>query len=144
MFTNNKKEVWGVLGGMGPLASAEFLNTIYEKNMGVKEQESPIVYLISDPTIPDRTECFLNGTQEMLLEHFSSAIEKLAGLGVDRIVVCCVTIHPLVPRLPAYLQEKIVSLVDLVFESVLQDGKKHLLLCTQGSRQMRIFEDHAL
>ena len=83
-----QNEIWGVLGGMGPLASAEFLSTIYEETAGRPEQESPIVYLISDPTIPDRTKCLLNGTEHLLLDHFTSGINKLESLGATRIVVC--------------------------------------------------------
>lgn len=137
-----KREIWGVLGGMGPLASAEFLSTIYEEFGGGREQESPIVYMISDPTIPDRTECLKHGREDLLLEHFSSGINKLVGLGAARIVVCCVTIHPLIERLAAPLRGRIVSLVDMIFEGVMQDDRRHLLVRTEGSRQMRIFEDH--
>lgn len=138
-----QNEIWGVLGGMGPLASAEFLSTIYEETAGRPEQECPIVYLISDPTIPDRTKCLLNGTEHLLLEHFASGINKLESLGATRIVVCCVTIHPLIPRLAAHLQEKTISLVDLIFDSVLQDREKYLLFCTEGTRRMGIFQSHA-
>jgi hypothetical protein len=52
----NKNEISGVWGGMGPLAWAEsFLALFMRKTAGRPEQESPIVYLISDPTISDRT-----------------------------------------------------------------------------------------
>lgn len=138
----NQNEIWGVLGGMGPLASAEFLNTIYEETAGRPEQMCPIVYLISDPTIPDRTKCLLDGTEHLLLEHFTSGMNKLQSMGAGRIVVCCVTIHPLISRLAPLLREKTVSLVDLVFDSVLQGGKKSLLFCTEGTRRMGIFQGH--
>lgn len=140
----NQNEIWGLLGGMGPLASAEFLSTIYEETAGRLEQECPIVYLISDPTIPDRTRCLLDGTEHMLLEHFTSGLNKLESMGATRIVVCCVTIHPLIRRLKAHLREKIISLVDLIFDSVLQGGQKYLLLCTEGTRRMEIFQSHPL
>ena len=45
----------GILGGMGPLASAEFLKTIYEYGTRDLEQRSPACILYSDPTFPDRT-----------------------------------------------------------------------------------------
>jgi aspartate racemase len=138
----NQNEIWGVLGGMGPLASAEFLSTIYEETAGRPEQQCPIVYLISDPTIPDRTKCLLDGTEHLLLEHFTSGMNKLESMGATRIVVCCVTIHPLISSLTAHLQEKTISLVDLIFDSVLQDDRKYLLFCTQGTRRMEIFQSH--
>ena len=138
----NQNEIWGVLGGMGPLASAEFLSTIYEETAGRPEQQCPIVYLISDPTIPDRTKCLLDRTEHLLLEYFTSGMNKLESMGATRIVVCCVTIHPLISCLAAHLREKTISLVDLILDSVLQDGKKHLLFCTEGTRRMGILQNH--
>jgi aspartate racemase len=138
------KQVWGILGGMGPLASAEFVNTIYEQTTLTVEQESPIVILLSDPTIPDRTQSLLNGEDQILLQHFLQRINQLVSFGATKIIVCCMTIHPLIPRLPAVLHQKIISLVDVIFDSVLASGSKHLLLCTEGTRQSCLFENHRL
>ena len=62
-----KKRVLGVVGGAGPLASAEFIKTIYECSLGEREQEAPVVLLYSDPTFPDRTEALLAGDYEPTL-----------------------------------------------------------------------------
>jgi aspartate racemase len=141
---NTQRETWGILGGMGPLASAEFLKTVYEHNTHAAEQETPRVVLLSDPTMPDRTEALLNGRQELLLQRFTEGLNQLVSMRVSRIVVCCVTIHPLLRQLPPWLREKIVSLVDLVFANLLQNGRKHLLICTEGTRKMRVFQNHHL
>ena len=53
----------GILGGMGPLASAEFLKTIYEYGTRDLEQRSPACILYSDPTFPDRTQTIVNGEE---------------------------------------------------------------------------------
>jgi aspartate racemase len=45
----------GVLGGMGPLASAEFLKTIYEESLDGPEQTAPQVVLHSDGSSPGCT-----------------------------------------------------------------------------------------
>lgn len=137
-----KKHVWGVLGGMGPLASAEFLSTIYQRNTTVAEQECPIVILLSDPSFPDRTEAMLNGHTQMLFEQFSARMDQLVSLGVTRIVVCCVTIHPLISRLSSAVRSKVISLLDIIFDRVLQSPRRHLLLCTQGARTMGLFQQH--
>jgi len=138
----HEAQIWGVVGGMGPLASAEFLCTVYEEAAGEAEQELPIVYMVSDPAMPDRTECLISGRERLLIDRFESDLNKLVMIGATRIVVCCVTIHPLICRLPDHLREKIVSLVDLIFDAVCRGPGKHLLFCTEGTRQMRIFQDH--
>ena len=46
---------------MGPLASGEFLGTLYRSNITDPEQDAPVCVMISDPTFPDRTERILRG-----------------------------------------------------------------------------------
>lgn len=142
--TTQEREIWGILGGMGPLASAEFINSIYEETAGCKEQESPIVILWSDPTVPDRTECLLSGRYQPLLERLTSSIQTLASLGATRIVICCMTIHAIIHLLPSVLREKVISLLDVTLETVIRRQSQHLLFCTTGTRKMRLFEEHPL
>jgi aspartate racemase len=137
-------EVWGVVGGMGPLASAEFVNSIYRETASSTEQESPSVILISDPTVPDRTEYLLNGKHDILLQKLASSVEALSAMGATRIVVCCLTIHPLIRRLSPGLRQKIVSLLDLVMDAVLRSRSRNLLLCTTGTRKLQLFQQHVL
>lgn len=138
------REVWGILGGMGPLASAEFLQTIYQESAGAAEQDLPTVLLLSDPTVPDRTENLLNGREDILLDTLKRAISQLFACGATKIVVCCVTIHALFPKLPASWQPKIISLMDVIFEAVLKSNRRHLLIATDGARRTRLFERHRL
>lgn len=136
------EDLLGVLGGLGPLASAEFLKTIYEHGRGGREQESPRVILYSDPTFPDRTEACLSGAVGPLLEKLVDSLTRLHRLGATRVVICCVTMHHLLPALPRDLRERVVSLLDVIFDGVLAGGEPQLLLCTTGAREMRIFERH--
>ncbi|MBD2309510.1 amino acid racemase [Chroococcidiopsis sp. FACHB-1243] len=138
------KKVLGILGGMGPLASAEFLKTIYEFNLADREQEMPVCFLYSDPTIPDRTEAIANGLDDLLLNDLITVLETLYLLGVDKIVIPCITIHYFLPKVPLILREKIVSLVDLILEEVLNRQEHQLLLCTQGTLNACIFQQHRL
>lgn len=144
MKNTERHEIWGILGGMGPLASAEFVHTIYQETIRGTDRDAPTVILLSNPAIPDRTEYLLNGQEDALLEVFSSSVDQLISAGATRIVIACFTIHLLVPRLPKSCQEKIVSLVDLAMEFVLQSKRKHLLLCSTGTKKMELFQRHPL
>ncbi len=44
---------------MGPLSSAGFLATVYRLE-AASEQEMPMIILISDPDVPDRTEAIVS------------------------------------------------------------------------------------
>lgn len=132
----------GIVGGLGPHASAEFVRTIYEHCLGKTEQETPRVLLYSDPTFPDRTQNLLNGSFEPLLNQLVETLTRLQRLGASRFVICCITIHHLLPRLPGELRSRVTSLIDVVFDELAARREPHLLLCTTGTRELGIFQKH--
>ena len=142
MNANGEKRTVGIIGGMGPLSSAEFLKSIYEHSRAEREQEFPSVLMYSDPTFPDRTEAFLNGSTQIVLDQLVESLRSLLAAGVSTIVICCVTIHYLLPRLPAELKQPIVSLLDVIYEQLALTRRKHLLICSNGTRQLNLLESH--
>ncbi|MCK5522464.1 MAG: aspartate/glutamate racemase family protein [Thiomargarita sp.] len=138
------KKILGILGGMGPLASAAFLKTIYECNTTDLEQEQPACILYSDPTFPDRTKAIINQSEEdLLIRSLVKTLEKLTQLGASKIVITCITIHHFLPSVPANLRKNIISLIDIIIQEILREKKRYLLLCTNGTRQAGIFQNHS-
>lgn len=132
----------GIVGGMGPLASAEFVRTIYDYSLaGTVEQGAPVVSLYSDPTVPDRTEALLNGDDTAVFRQFTEALGYLTATGATKIVICCMTIHYMLPKLPSALSSNIISLLDVIYDNLPKQGR-HLVLCSSGTRNLRLFEDH--
>jgi aspartate racemase len=145
MMESRNQKMLGIIGGMGPLASAEFLKTIYEYNLlGQREQQSPKVIVYSDPTFPDRTEALLRGNDQILLANLIEALYQLCELDVSNIVICCITSHYLLPKLPYQLRERVISLVDIILKKILDQQKKHLLICSTGTQKLEIFQNHIL
>lgn len=138
------KQLLGLLGGMGPLASAEFLKTIYEYSgqSCEREQDAPSIVVFSDPSFPDRTEAFLGGNHARVLERLVAALDSLSGLGAEKIVICCMTIHYLLPELPGHLRARVVSLLDVIFDEMEREPGRHLLICSTGTRRLGIFQRH--
>lgn len=144
MTRSGRQVTLGVLGGMGGLASAEFLKTIYEYSgeLHGSEQESPVIVVDSDPSFPDRTEAFLKGDDALLLQRLIEALERLCELGAPRIVICCMTIHYLLPRLPLILRERIISLLDVIVTRLEHFPKQYLLVCSRGTRELGLLQGH--
>lgn len=136
--------LWGVLGGMGGLASAEFARTVYEYNAREAEQDSPVVILYSDPTFPDRTQAFFDNATGAVGDLLTDRLAKLQGLGATRVVLCCVTLHYALPRVPAELRRGVVSLVEVALKGVAAAKRRQLMLCTSGARAARVFQGHEL
>jgi aspartate racemase len=143
-MTVMQREAWGILGGMGPLASAEFIKSIYEHAAGLNEQDHPKVILLSDPAVEDRTCGLLAGRDEAILDSLRRNISTLRSIGLRNIVVCCVTVHQLIQRLPPSWQADIVSLLDTICDAIQKSRQPHLLLCTTGTRKLRLFETHKM
>jgi aspartate racemase len=142
MTEESKTNLLGIFGGLGPLASAEFLKTIYECSIGASEQSAPAVVMYSDPSFPDRTQAFLRGDDDIMLSRLVAVLEQLCEMGASKIVICCITMHHLLPRLPPHLRVRVRSLLDVIFEAVARSRKKHLLVCTNGTRRLELFQRH--
>jgi aspartate racemase len=132
----------GILGGMGPFASADFVRTIYECNLHGPEQESPRCVLLSEPAFPDRTQAILTGDDQRLRAQLEAAIGLLLAADCQRIVLACVTLHHCLDGLPRDMRSRIISLVDVAVAELQRTKERSLMLCTVGTRHARIFERH--
>lgn len=134
--------VLGVVGGMGPLASAAFVQTVYEQAIREREQEGPVVLMVSNPTVPDRTEALLRGEEGELLAYLAESLAWLADGGAGRMVIPCVTAHHLWGKLPREHRARTRSLIDQAFDDLEASPGRHLLLATSGTRKLGIFQGH--
>lgn len=144
-----ERPLLGIVGGMGPLASAELLATLYRLDPPEREQDAPRCVLLSDPAFPDRTEAILQGDTAELSRRLAEAVASLVELGAARVVVACFTAHRVLPELPAELRAQVISLVDLVIEELLPapmepmgPPRSWVLLATAGSYRGRVFVGH--
>jgi aspartate racemase len=99
--------------------------------------------LISDPSFPDRTQALLQGQPEKLQQKLEETINLALAAGADSIILCCFTIHLVLPLLPSSLRRSLVSLVDVALAELKRRGERQLLACTIATRQLKLFEQHA-
>lgn len=148
----DKKPLWGILGGMGPLASAEFLQTIYRLSLAQArvEQDMSRLILVSDPCVPDRTTAIARLKQgdpqefDQVRMHLKKLLEMLGAMQVDGIVIPCVTAHFFLPHLNlhASISSRICSLVSVICDALRAESSKYMLLRTNGTRKAGLFENH--
>ena len=82
----------GILGGMGPAASAEFIVRLIEQTPASKDQDHIPFVLWSDPRVPDRSTSMRNGDDKPL-PYLLEGIKGLKHAGCDLIVIPCNTAH---------------------------------------------------
>ncbi|MBL0727968.1 aspartate/glutamate racemase family protein [Piscinibacter sp. HJYY11] len=82
----------GVLGGMGPLATVDFLRKMLDATPAVADQDHVPVVVSSIPQVPDRTLAFRGEGASPLAAMVSSA-RRLVAAGAGLLVVPCNTAH---------------------------------------------------
>ena len=82
----------GILGGMGPAASAVFYRRLVEQTTASCDQEHIPVVIWGDPTVPDRSTSLIN-RDDLPWEKLKAGILGLKNAGCDSIVIPCNTAH---------------------------------------------------
>jgi aspartate racemase len=85
-------KILGVLGGMGPLASAHFMTRLTLLTPALRDQDHIPTILWSDPRVPDRTRTHIPGAEDPL-PWLLRGVAGLRRAGVGAIVIPCNTAH---------------------------------------------------
>jgi len=103
----------GVLGGMGPLASAEFMVKLVQATPAQRDQDHYPTTLDSSPQIPDRPS-FIDGQGPDPLPAMIEVIRRLEAAECALITMPCNTAHHWYDQLCAQTQLPIVHIADAV------------------------------
>jgi aspartate racemase len=82
----------GILGGMGPAASAEFVVRLIQQTPAACDQEHIPFVLWNDPTVPDRNASLIN-QDDLPWAKLKAGVLGLRDAGCDHIVIPCNTAH---------------------------------------------------
>lgn len=131
----------GVLGGMGPLATADFLRKLVEKTDAANDQEHIPVVLYGDCTTSDRTASIV-GTGPSPLPQMLAGIRFLNDAGVSAICIPCNSAHRWYDQLQAASR---VPVIHIVHASARQVERKNSaarsigVLSTLGTHRMGMY-----
>jgi aspartate racemase len=114
---DERRAVVGILGGMGPLATADLYRKIIEATPAGRDQEHIPVVIHADPRVPDRTEALLHGGADPIPWLVQGA-QALVRSGVDFIVMPCNTAHAFLPRVQPEVGRPIVSMIEAAADRV--------------------------
>lgn len=132
----------GVIGGLGPMATAYFMELLTRMSDAGTDQEHMEVLIYSKPSIPDRTKYILGESDESPLPAMLSIGEKLREAGADLFAVPCITAH----YFHEDLEKKLgVPMVNGLLETALYLAKEKKsrvgILATDGTIQSRLLQD---
>ncbi len=135
----------GVLGGMGPAATADFLQKLVRSTSAKCDHDHIPTLTASVPQIPDRSNAILEQTASPL-PALRDALSVLTRGGADCIVMPCNTAHYWYDQLLDGSGLEALHIVDAVVETLdLMDARpaKVGLLATTGTLAACIYPDRA-
>jgi aspartate racemase len=130
MDSHDRSSAWlpriGVLGGMGPLATADFLARIAQVTPATCDQDHFPVTVDSTPQIPDRVAA-LEGRGADPLPALLDGARRLVAAGCDLIAMPCNTAHYWHAQLAVRVRVPVLHIVDAVAGELATDTKVGLL-----------------
>jgi len=133
----------GILGGMGPAASAEFVNRLIQQTPATCDQEHIPFVLWNEPRIPDRSTSIRSG-DNLPLPWLQGGVRGLMNAGCSYIVIPCNSAHFWYSQL-SEISVPILHIVDSVAEELKSlniSGKKIGILGTQGTIESGLYQYH--
>ena len=131
----------GVIGGVGPMATAYFMEMIVKMTEAKNDQEHIEMIIYNCPTIPDRTRYILDTTNPSPLPKMIEIGKKLESEGVDIIAIPCVTASYFLDDLQREIKTPIVNIPQSVARYLQNNNiPKVGLMATDGTLQKKLFQ----
>jgi aspartate racemase len=133
----------GVLGGMGPLASAQFMVRLTQLTPAMRDQDHIPAVLWSDPRVPDRTVDQPSGDADPL-PWLLRGIEGLQRAGCGAIAIPCNTAHRWYDAMREASRVPIMHIVDAAAAELHRSGAdtgRIGVMATQAALDIRLYQD---
>ena len=139
--TKRRKTV-GILGGMGPEATADLFLKIIKATPATKDQEHLRIVIDNNPAIPDRTS-HIFGQGEDPTTLMVQGARVLERAGADLIVIPCNTAH--------YFRDRVVKAISIPVLHIMEETAKYVaerhpgvrtvgLLASTGTYKVGLYE----
>ncbi len=105
--------VLGILGGLGPMASAYFYELLISHTDASCDQEHIDIILNSHATTPDRTAYIMGQQEDNPLSVMVEDIRRMKTYGADLVAIPCNTAH--------YFYDKLIASTDLPILNIMEE-----------------------
>ena len=134
----------GILGGMGPEATADLFRRIIRATPAKCDQEHLHILIDNDPSVADRTASILAGDVEPVVAKLIEMARRLEAAGADLLVMPCNTAHAFLERVQPQVS---VHFIDMIDEPAGAIRRRHPavrtvgLLATTGTLRTRLYHE---
>jgi len=137
------RKIVGILGGMGPMSTADLMRKITEKTPVKRERDHLRILVDSRPQIPDRPAALL-GTGESPVPMMQESARMLEKWGAELLAIPCNTAHGFWKDIQDAVDIEVLNMIGLVGRELgraYPEGTPVGLLATAAAVQVRVFHD---
>ena len=129
-----KRPLLGIIGGLGPMASAYFYELITAHTKASRDQDHIDIILSSRASTPDRTAYITGKSWESPLPYMVQDAKRLEVYGADIIVIPCNTAHYFLDEIRRVTSVRVPSIIEETASFVRRAGyKKAGIMATEGT-----------
>ena len=131
----------GVIGGLGPMATANYLELVIRMTDAKRDQEHPEIIILNIPSIPDRTAYILGRSRENPLPPMVELGKQMKSLGATVLATPCMTAHYFHEALQDSTGLPLIHGIRCTAQTLRDAGVKKVgLMATDGTVQSGIFQ----
>lgn len=131
----------GVIGGLGPMATALFMKMVIEMTDAEADQDHIEMIIYNCPRIPDRTKFILGLSREDPSPEMIRIGRSLAAQGADLIAIPCITANYFYKRLTEGIDARIINIIEEIHRYLAERGISRAgLMATTGTVESRLFQ----
>lgn len=135
------KKKLGIIGGMGPLATADLFRKIVLSTKATCDNGHIRIFIDNNTEIPDRTAAILSGGPSPV-PYMADSLRRLEECGAECIVMPCNTAHYYLPQLQAMTSLPFISILDAAASECAErfPGRTAEVLATAGTLKTGIYD----
>jgi aspartate racemase len=129
----------GVLGGMGPLATVDFMDKVVRLTPATRDQEHLPMLIVNLPHIPDRSLAILDGGSDPL-PGMLAGVDLLNRNDVGLIVIPCNSAHHWYEQLRAHSAAPLLSIAEASVAAIRAPVRRVAILATRGTLASGLYQ----
>ena len=130
----------GVLGGMGPDATVDFMSKVIALTPADKDQDHIHMLVDHNPTVPNRQDAIL-GDGEDPGPAMAAMAKRLEVAGADFLVIPCNPAYVFQQYIPDAVTIPLISIIDETIDALPMICSRVGLLATDGCLKARVYQD---
>ena len=115
----SREKVVGIIGGMGPEATVDFMRRVIAKTPAQDDNDHLRMLVDNNPKIPSRIAALIEGTGEDPSPVLCEIAKGLQAQGADFLVMPCNTAHYYLGAIAGSVQIPVLDMVDLSVQRLL-------------------------